>query len=93
MCQLMHGWCSVACWRWARYEAGLVQIIPVGEQGRLLEAFDVRIDEMCVTDVKFLDGTPAPTLAVLYVDPQRDVHIKTYTVSLKDKVRLHTCSL
>lgn len=64
-----------------------LQIIPIDEKGRLQqEAYDVRIDEMCVISLKFLDGCPEPTLAVLYEDPKRDRHIKTYEVASREKV-------
>ena len=43
-----------------------MQIIPIDDRGQLRrEAFDVRIDEMSVLDLKFLDGCEQPTLAVL----------------------------
>jgi len=63
-----------------------VQIVPMSDKGKLLEAFDVRIDELNVIDLKFLDGCDKPTLAVLYEDPKNDRHIKTYVVDTKAKV-------
>ncbi len=54
--------------------------------GALQEAFNVRLDELKVLDLAFLHGCKAPTLAVLYEDTKEQRHIKTYEVSLKDKV-------
>ncbi len=39
--------------------------MPIEERsGRLGEAFNVRLEELCVVDLKFLEGRPRPTLAV-----------------------------
>ena len=46
----------------------------------------MRIDEMEVIDIKFLDGCSQPTVALLYEDPKKDRHIKTYEIMLEKKV-------
>ena len=64
-----------------------LQIIPIGSKGNLQEAFDVRIDEMNVLDLKFLDDCHQPTLAVLHEDPKSERHIKTYIVDARSTIR------
>jgi DNA damage-binding protein 1 len=54
----------------------------------LQEAFNVRLDELKVLDLAFLHNCQVPTLAVLYEDTKEQRHIKTYEVSLRDKVSL-----
>jgi len=46
--------------------AGLLQIIPIDNKGQLQEAFNVRLDEANVVDMKFLYGAAKPTIALLY---------------------------
>lgn len=62
-------------------------MIPISERGQLQEAFNIRVEELQILDIKFLEGFTRPTVAVLYQDPKRDRHIKTYEVNLKEKVR------
>ena len=47
----------------------------------------MRIDEMNVLDLKFLDDCDQPTLAVLYEDPKSERHIKTYIVDARPTVK------
>jgi DNA damage-binding protein 1 len=70
-----------------------VQVIPIDEKGQLHEAFNMRIDELNVLDMKFLEGTLKPTLVVLYQDSKDARHIKTYEVNLKDKVQLSAATM
>lgn len=63
-----------------------VQVIPIDEKGQLHEAFNMRIDELNVIDMIFLEGCAKPTIAVLYQDNKDARHIKTYEVVLKEKV-------
>ena len=53
----------------------------------------MRIDELNVLDMKFLEGTLKPTLVVLYQDSKDARHIKTYEVNLKDKVQLSPATM
>ena len=66
-----------------------MQVIPIDEKGQLHEASNIRIDELNVLDMKFLEATLKPTLVVLYQDSKEARHIKTYEVNLKDKVGFH----
>jgi DNA damage-binding protein 1 len=64
------------------------QVIPINEAGKLQEAYNIRLDENCVVDLKFLHSPLGgrPLLAVLYEDTRRARHIKTYEVALREKV-------
>lgn len=64
------------------------QVIPINEAGKLQEAYNIRLDENCVVDMKFLHSPLGgrPLLAVLYEDTRRARHIKTYEVALREKV-------
>lgn len=65
---------------------GLFKVIPLEERGLGLgEAFNMRLDELKVVDIAFLDGCATPTIAVLYEDTKEQRHVKTYEVSLHDK--------
>eukprot|EP00873_Tetraselmis_striata_P003032 jgi/Tetstr1/423296/TSEL_013995.t1 len=67
-----------------RRKRGQEGVIPM-DGPNLREAFDVRLEELNVIDVKFLHGCKQPTLAVLHEDTKRQRHLKTYEVSLRDK--------
>eukprot|EP00727_Mastigamoeba_balamuthi_P002002 m51a1_g118 putative dna damage-binding protein 1a (1114) ;mRNA; f:362128-365815 len=68
---------------------GFLKIIPISAEGALLEAFNVRLEEIKVVDVQFLHGCSAgrPTIAVLYSDPGKEAsrHVRTYEVSVDDR--------
>ncbi|GLT67385.1 hypothetical protein SLA2020_396990 [Shorea laevis] len=64
---------------------GLFKVIPFDNKGQLKEAFNIRLEELQVLDIKFLYGCSKPTIVVLYQDNKDARHIKTYEVSLKDK--------
>ncbi|CAA7046991.1 unnamed protein product [Microthlaspi erraticum] len=64
---------------------GLFKVIPFDNKGQLKEAFNIRLEELQVLDIKFLFGCAKPTIAVLYQDNKDARHMKTYEVSLKDK--------
>lgn len=64
---------------------GLFKVIPFDNKGQLKEAFNIRLEELQVLDIKFLFGCSKPTIVVLYQDNKDARHIKTYEVSLKDK--------
>ncbi|KAI3495498.1 hypothetical protein L1887_37839 [Cichorium endivia] len=65
---------------------GLFKVIPFDNNGQLKEAFNIRLEELQVLDIKFLYGCPKPTIVVLYQDNTDACHAKTYEVSLEDKV-------
>ncbi|KAL6546328.1 DNA damage-binding protein 1a [Orobanche minor] len=64
---------------------GLFKVIPFDNKGHLKEAFNIRLEELQVLDIKFLYGCPKPTIVVLYQDNKDARHVKTYEVALKDK--------
>ncbi|KAI5604929.1 hypothetical protein BDE02_01G318600 [Populus trichocarpa] len=61
------------------------QVIPFDNKGQLKEAFNIRLEELQVLDIKFLHGCSKPTIVVLYQDNKDARHVKTYEVALKDK--------
>ncbi|XP_022954780.1 DNA damage-binding protein 1 [Cucurbita moschata] len=64
---------------------GLFKVIPFDNKGQLKEAFNIRLEELQVLDIKFLYGCSRPTIVVLYQDNKDARHVKTYEVVLKDK--------
>jgi len=64
---------------------GLFKVIPIDAKGQLKEAFNIRLEELKVHDIKFLHGCAKPTIVVLYEDTKEARHLKTYEVSLKEK--------
>lgn len=64
---------------------GLFKVIPFDNKGQLKEAFNIRLEELQVLDIKFLYGCAKPTIAVLYQDNKDARHVKTYEVLLKEK--------
>ena len=64
---------------------GLFKCLPVDKTGQLREAFNVRLDELQIVDVKFLHGCDVPTICVLYQDTKEARHVKTYEIDLKTK--------
>ncbi|CAM9125233.1 unnamed protein product [Choristocarpus tenellus] len=64
---------------------GQFKVMPMDARGQLKEAFNVRLEELELLDIKFLVGYPKPTIAVLYQDQREARHIKTYTVNARDK--------
>lgn len=64
---------------------GLFKVIPIDNKGQLKEAFNIRLEELQVLDIKFLYGCSKPTIAVLYQDNKDARHVKTYEVLLKEK--------
>ncbi|XP_064600976.1 DNA damage-binding protein 1-like [Liolophura sinensis] len=63
---------------------GLFKVIPLDRDNKELKAFNIRLDELTVQDVKFLYGRPTPTVLLIYQD-QHGRHTKTYEISLRDK--------
>ncbi|XP_077420097.1 DNA damage-binding protein 1 [Vanacampus margaritifer] len=63
---------------------GLFKVIPLDRDNRELKAFNIRLEELQVIDVHFLYGCQAPTVCLIYQDPQGR-HVKTYEVSLREK--------
>lgn len=64
---------------------GQLKIIPVNSKtGALHDAINLKLDELHVIDIKFLQG-PTPIVAVLYQDQREMRHVKTYEISLDTK--------
>jgi len=63
-----------------------MQVIPIGDNCTLLEAYNVRLEELKVLDIAFLYECSTPALAVLYEDTKEQRHVKTYEVNMRDKV-------
>jgi len=65
---------------------GLFKVIQANPSGALDgEAFNIRLEELRVIDVKFLHNYQKPTLALLYQDNKDARHLKTYEVLLREK--------
>lgn len=64
-----------------------MQIIPMDSMG-FHEAFNIRVDELQVLSMEFLYDCHRPTVALLYHDNKDVRHLRTYEISLKDKVYL-----
>ncbi|CAI5489016.1 unnamed protein product [Closterium sp. Naga37s-1] len=64
---------------------GLFKVIPIDSKGHLKEAFNIRLEELQVIDIKFLFACERPTIAVLYQDNKDARHVKTYEVQVRDK--------
>ena len=50
------------------------------------EAFNIRVDELQVLSMEFLYNCARPTVALLYHDNKDVRHLRTYEISIKDKV-------
>lgn len=64
---------------------GHFKIIPMDTKGQLKDAFNIRLEELEVLDIQFLSGCTKPTIAVLYQDQRYARHVKTYSISTRDK--------
>lgn len=64
---------------------GQFKVIPLDAKGQFREAFNIRLEELEVLDIKFLAGFPKPTIAVLHQDQRYSRHIKTYAINVRDK--------
>lgn len=51
------------------------------------EAFNIKIEELCIHDIAFIHASPLPhpVLAILYQDSKENRHLKTYQVLTKEK--------
>ena len=63
---------------------GALKIIPIDGQ-TLREAFNIRVDALRYTDLKFLHGCPRPTVCVLLEDNKRNKHVKTFVVDQRER--------
>ncbi|KAK2168127.1 hypothetical protein LSH36_20g08004 [Paralvinella palmiformis] len=63
---------------------GLFKVIPLDKDNRELKAFNIRLDELNVIDIKFLYGCNLPTILVVYQD-NNGRQRKVYEISLREK--------
>jgi len=49
---------------------GLFKVIPLDRENKELKAFNIRLEELQVIDVKFLYGCQAPTICFVYQVPR-----------------------
>lgn len=65
---------------------GTFKVIPVDPvSGRLQEAYDIRMDESQILDIKYLHGCMRPSIAVLYQDHKESRHVKSYEINLESQ--------
>ena len=53
--------------------------------GAVREPFNMRLEEMEVLDMVFLNGCAVPTICLLYQDMHENRHVKTYSIDIKTK--------
>lgn len=63
---------------------GSIKIIPIGKNAAFQEAFDIKVNELMIISIRFLEGCAKPTLALLYQEGEYR-HVQTYVVNAKDK--------
>ena len=64
---------------------GLFKVVPLEKDGKVQEAFNVRLEELQIIDMCFLHGTSVPTVCVLFEDGKQRRHVKTYKIILNRK--------
>lgn len=65
---------------------GYYKVLPVDPKtGTLRESFNVRLHELRVLNIVFLDGFAHPTLGLLYEDNRGGKHVKTYSILVKER--------
>lgn len=64
---------------------GHFKVIPVHEDGKFDQAFNIRLDELKVIDIKFLNCVEAPTIALLFEDTKEQRHVRTYVIDVESK--------
>merc|ERR1719273_1951200 len=62
----------------------LFKVIPLEKDQAELKAYNIRIEELQVTDIEFLHGCSQPTIVLLHQD-SNGRHVKTHEISLKDR--------
>ena len=62
----------------------LFKVIPLEKDQSELKAYNIRMEELKVTDIEFLHGCPQPTVVLLHQD-NNGRHVKTHEISLKDR--------
>ena len=62
----------------------LFKVIPLEKDQSELKAYNIRMEELKVTDIEFLHGCSQPTIVLLHQD-SNGRHVKTHEISLKDR--------
>jgi len=65
---------------------GFFKVIPMDRSAKFDQAFNIRLDELKVIDIKFLESVDVPTIAVLFEDTKEQRHVRTYKVLIDSKV-------
>ena len=72
-----------------RLYEGLLKIVPLDtvkqKEGKELKSFNIRIEELNIIDIKFLEGCKAPTIVYIYQTQKGTRHVKTFEISLSNK--------
>nr|KAG5686070.1 hypothetical protein BaRGS_030685 [Batillaria attramentaria] len=63
---------------------GLFKVIPLDRENKELKAFNIRLEELTVVDMQFLQGCSIPTVVLVHQD-HHGRHVKTYEISIRDK--------
>ena len=64
---------------------GLFKCVPIEPSGRLIEAFNARLEELKVIDIRFLYGTRQPSIAILYEDTRGNRFVRSYVIDMERK--------
>eukprot|EP01133_Synstelium_polycarpum_P003413 gene3413-3876_t len=66
---------------------GLLKIVPIERGVPINETFNVRLEELQVIDMVFLNlsNSSGPVLAILYKDTRDARHVSTYVINMRDK--------
>ena len=62
----------------------LWQVIPLEKDQTELRAYNIRMEELYVSDIEFLHGCAQPTIVLIHQDVNGR-HVKTHEISLKEK--------
>ena len=60
------------------------QVIPLEKDQTELRAYNIRMEELYVSDIEFLHGCAQPTIVLIHQDVNGR-HVKTHEISLKEK--------
>ena len=72
-----------------RLYEGLLKIVPLDsvkqKEAKELKSFNIRIEELNIIDIKFLEGCKVPTIVYIYQTQKGTRHVKTFEISLSNK--------
>lgn len=68
---------------------GLLKIVPLDsvkqKDSKELKSFNIRIEELSIIDIKFLEGCKVPTIVYIYQTQKGTRHVKTFEISVSNK--------